>query len=202
MIWLCFCFFGGVGGLFVFFLDGLGENAKLKSLSLADFRACVASRIAGIWLNWHSAPITERSLFSILRVHEREGEFPQRMDLQLYPHMINITQAGLCTGSSMSNYGPTVSWLRANTMPKAASRSCTDTSHRRFMWVRGWCHRHPDFMMLSPRLIEQRQKPGSRRKTSSWQQPSRNTVGIWVLASIKTHRWCVLASVFSRFSNT
>lgn len=37
------------------------------------------------------------------------GEFPQRMDLQLYPHMINITQGGLCTGSSMSNYGPTVS---------------------------------------------------------------------------------------------
>lgn len=39
----------------------------------------------------------------------KEGEFPRRMDLQLYPHMINITQGGLCTGSSMSNYGPTVS---------------------------------------------------------------------------------------------
>lgn len=31
------------------------------------------------------------------------------MDLQLYPHMINIAQGGLCTGSGMSNYGPTVS---------------------------------------------------------------------------------------------
>lgn len=43
------------------------------------------------------------------RERERERNFPQSLDLQLYPHMINIRQGGLCTGSSMSNYGATVS---------------------------------------------------------------------------------------------
>lgn len=38
-----------------------------------------------------------------------ERNFPQRLDLHFYPGKINRRQGGLCTGSSMSNYGPTVS---------------------------------------------------------------------------------------------
>lgn len=43
-------------------------------------------------------------------------------------------------------------------------------------------------MKLSPQLIEQRHKSGFQYSTSIWQQASRNSVGIWDLASIKLIR--------------
>lgn len=43
-------------------------------------------------------------------------------------------------------------------------------------------------MILSPQLIEQWQKSGFQCSASSWQQPSRNAVGIWDLAAVKPNR--------------
>lgn len=57
-------------------------------------------------------------------------------------------------------------------------------------------------MTLSPQLIEQRQKSAVQCSTSSWQQPSRNTVDILDLASIKPNReyFCFLFNVFKVMS--
>lgn len=90
--------------------------------------------------------------------------------------MINITQGGLCTGSSMSNYVPTASRLRANTVPKAAGGEHTARSHAWFMWAWG------DVIVtqISRRWGRNRLSSGSGQAFSKV-HPS----GIWFLASLK-----------------
>lgn len=167
-------------------------TASEKNSHIKIFITCWFQRPCIFSLCWH---LIKRTLlteiapfFSIFEnTWKSGGEFPQRMDLQLYPHMINITQGGLCTGSSMSNYGPTVSdWeqTRCQRLPvgTALTRHTND-----FTWARGgdvigtqisWRRAHS---WLS-------KKSGSRYSTSSWQQPPRNAVNILDLASMKPNR--------------
>jgi len=129
----------------------------------------------------------------------KEGEFPQKLDLQLYPHMINITQGGLCTGSSMSNYGPTVSWLRANTMPKTAL-----THHTHGSCGSGVMSSSPRFHDFKPttnwEMAEVRLLV--KYKQYSWHQLSRNTVGTGFFSLNKIQCWHASASLFNLFKVT
>lgn len=66
MIWFCCIIF--------FCCCGLGENATLKSLSLADFKACVTSCIAAVWLPWHCA-LNRKKPFLHFENTWKEGNF-------------------------------------------------------------------------------------------------------------------------------
>lgn len=116
----------------------------------------------------------------------KEGEFPRRMDLQLYPHMINITQGGLCTGSSMSNYGPTVSDWEQTSCQRLPGEELHRHGTQALHVGAGWCHHRPDFMTLSPQLIEQVRLFSMVRPAGN--KPSRNSAGIWDSASINANR--------------
>lgn len=168
------------------FCDSLGEKKlrkKKKPLSLADLAGpCSFS------LCWHLIKNcrNRKSPFSPFWEYMKEGEFPRRMDLQLYPHMINITQGGLCTGSSMSNYGPTVSDWEQTSCQRLPGEELHRHGTQALHVGAGWCHHRPDFMTLSPQLIEQVRLFSMVRPAGN--EPSRNTAGIWDSASINANR--------------
>lgn len=117
------------------------KKATLKSLSFSDFEACTASQIADIWLNRRSVPIREKKPFLHFESRWKRGNFRRGWIYNfiltwLILHREVFVQEAAC----LIMVQLCLDW-------EQTKRNCTDTSHKRFMRVRGdvivtqisWC---------------------------------------------------------------